>query len=486
MDSSIASLIDRRRSEFERFSDLPETLYASKSALWSNFFDRRENYLDEKTFEVFRTPEQAGSLGTGDHPESDEQAAVFFQCMAGVLGRYGFPHTIITDHEEPALGHPRQFPFGSSVASPTYLRLCVTAWRIAEAVERFGSSKQPLRICEIGAGFGLMSIILRRFLDVHTYTIIDLPENLYLSSIYSPNNLQNCTSLVLDPSERLALENEADLNFVAAPLTDQVELSFDLVVNIASLGEIPLSGANAYLSWIHQHLAPHGLFYSENRLTVPSKPEARRYTDFRFLEFALHEIGPVAGAYRPSNQIHIRQVLGKLPSVTTVSPVHYDAVSQLCAGGFGSALDGLCTDLVAGNLTAADATFLENIWALLTAETLDEKLLVLQRPAIAARPEFQVPLEFMIFSAFGQHKEAYQMKGRLFALETLDPALALRLFGHLAQLERGADLPGWAAALDYLDSFDRPHAQLLRAQLASGPNAHSFVARFKETVRPIG
>lgn len=102
------------------------------------------------------------------------------------------------------IGDPHTFTYGKHGAfSPTSLRYA----RIAAQLKRGFGSLEKLRVLEIGAGYGGLSTIIHTLLSPQSYTLVDLPEPLELSSTYlKKQKIENVHFLDLEKPPK-----EADL-----------------------------------------------------------------------------------------------------------------------------------------------------------------------------------------------------------------------------------------------------------------------------------
>lgn len=137
-------------------------------------------------------------------------------------------------------------------------------WRFAHYCAAAHTLRQflgfvPDDTLEIGAGFGNLGLILRRW-NAATYTVLDLPLVCILSA----------TMLAAACGERHIwfCGEERDFSVFARfyPSTHFAELywTFNAVYNGDSLPEIPDSVQESYLRLIHRNLRPNGCFLSIN------------------------------------------------------------------------------------------------------------------------------------------------------------------------------------------------------------------------------
>jgi putative sugar O-methyltransferase len=188
--------------------------------------------------------------------EADQEYA---RAAYAVVSRSMDPAELAT-FDESALGAPPVEPFGADQAlSGGGVVNALTLHRIERALATFGPHR-PLRVLEIGAGYGAVADQLMRRVDVASYTICDLPENLFLSGYYVPANHPQRSVAFLRP----VAPQGAELSFVAPPYLDVAEGPFDLIVNSYSFQEMNRSSVDRYLRFAAQRLAADGLLFSLN------------------------------------------------------------------------------------------------------------------------------------------------------------------------------------------------------------------------------
>ena len=479
------ALIAQRLKAFEALKDLPPSTYGDVTELWSNYFSNRARFPDAENFPTFRNARASGVQGMGDHTEADYRARLFFDAVCEASAHTGFPDQWLLDHPEPALGDPVQFDYAGQKVSANYLKQLVAVWHLHEVLVDLLGVDQPLRICEIGAGFGLNALLLHKFLNIGSYTIIDLPENLYLSSIYLPAQLTELSHQVVDGQSPLTQETEQALNFVLAPLADQVHGPFDLIINTASLAEMPLETSNAYLSWINQALAPDGLFYSVNRLNVRGREDALKHSDFDFLEFGIRKMTWIPGPLRPTNQNGMMLVLGKMTSrETPADQRQFDALAQLIAAGGTDEVAPLADKFVQGALSSDDQHFLEHVWAFFVETDLPKKYKLLDTEAFRTRPKLQAALAVMVLSSAGSFQDVLAWKPTLLALN-LDPKLAASVLGHVAEVEFIAGFEAWTDTIAQLAGIAPSQARMLEHEFEQQGPGLRMVGKFWPLICPL-
>ena len=484
-DAALVGLVESRQRFFKGLSAAPNSVYGDVAGLWEEFFDNRGNFPDADTFTQFRSPQTAESLGMGDHPVIDRQAEVFFQAVQEVADSYSFPVELLDVHPEPALGKPLQLEHMGRVTSANYLKQLVSVWHMQRFLEPILAQGKPLRICEIGAGFGLTVYLAHRLFDVESYTVIDLPENLYLSSLYAPLLLPEKSHAMFDGKGDLSPADESQLNFVMAPFTDAVSGPFDLVINAASLAEMPFETSEAYLSWIRRNLGSDGVFCSINRLNVRGHEETLKHSDFSFLDFEVRHIDWAHGPLRPTNQNALILVMGALGDRSqTIRTEHFDALTQLITVGGTEELNGLCQAIVAGRLTTDEAQFLEFAWAFFTEGDASAKGKMLDDALFEPWPQLKLALSIMVLSVVGQFGAILELKQAVIQ-QQFGPKLATCLLGHIAEIEVLNRLPQWTETIAILKEVAPSQAAFLEMQFERGIAASSFQTKFAPLVFPL-
>lgn len=130
-------------------------------------------------------------------------------------------------------------------------------------------SKGPIRILEIGSGYGGLAYFLWKILKPSGYWLVDLPESLAYSSVYLTltTGLGGAGGLVYDGNAS-ALLNPPDKGFVFLPnfLVDDLRNAgkFDLIINAGSFGEMNKEQVAHYAEVMASVLADDGMVYEGN------------------------------------------------------------------------------------------------------------------------------------------------------------------------------------------------------------------------------
>lgn len=185
------------------------------SSFWEDHFAERRNFPDVGEFLSFRRENFVYGIGdTG--PASYQVKRAEFDAICKSI-RLFTPLDFIESLREPALGAPLVFPIGHRSNSASFVLNAGTTWRIKELLNQFGP-RRPLHIAEVGAGWGACATQIHQVFDVASYTIIDLPENLCLSSTYLTMANPNRQISFIDCRQGSAITpTQGSLNFAYLP-----------------------------------------------------------------------------------------------------------------------------------------------------------------------------------------------------------------------------------------------------------------------------
>ncbi len=164
--------------------------------------------------------------------------------------------------EQPKVGSPRGIEFGGRFITRETCPHLMTACRIRDLLVR-ESITQPLRVVEIGGGYGGLAYWLRALLGdrVERYAIVDLPETLIVQSAFL-GKTHHGVSLWGEEVDNKVCPYELVPHFAL----DSITFTPNLIVNQDSFPEMPESEVRKYVEWAAQNL--DGLFFSCNQEAV--------------------------------------------------------------------------------------------------------------------------------------------------------------------------------------------------------------------------
>lgn len=131
---------------------------------------------------------------------------------------------------------------------------------ILERLQRRVEAGLPVRICEIGGGYGALAHWFRHAFPTASYTIVDLPESLLFSRLYLTLTLPGVPT-GFGPSEV-----RYGIRFVPNHMAEELAGPFDLVLNTLSMSEMSEHQVRKYAHLMRRAwLADDGLFFEQNQ-----------------------------------------------------------------------------------------------------------------------------------------------------------------------------------------------------------------------------
>lgn len=236
---------------------------ARVSSFWAEHFADRSNFPDISGFLAFRRGDFVYGIGDTGPATPDRKRREFDDVYKSML--HLTPSDFIDRLREPTLGAPLIYSCGKANLSASYVLNSGTTWRISELARHYGHGSQPLNVCEIGAGWGACASQLHQVCNIASYTIVDLPENLCLSSTYLSMTLPDRQAGFIEcgPGTPIA-PALASLNFALPPAIDNLSGPYQVIINTMSFQEMDSETVKEYFRWAARVLAPGGLLMSFN------------------------------------------------------------------------------------------------------------------------------------------------------------------------------------------------------------------------------
>ena len=242
------------------------------SSFWTSHFAARRNFPNVKEFLSFRRENFVYGIGETS-PASDQKKFEEFNEICKSI-RLFTPLEFIESLREPIIGAPILFPIGGSYLSASFVLNAGTTWRVMELLKQFGPSR-PLHIAEIGAGWGACATQFHQISDIASYTLIDLPENLCLSSTYLSLALPDRHVNFVDCRKNSLMQRS--LNFALPSVIDILDGPYDIIINTMSFQEMDLETVRTYFRWASRSLAKGGLLISFNSHDKAGVQRPRQY-----------------------------------------------------------------------------------------------------------------------------------------------------------------------------------------------------------------
>ena len=218
------------------------------SEFWKSLLNKRTNFPDEEKLKNFLSNDSTYGYGNFLGQNSDD----FFKRFVDTITPET-PLGFLSRFIDPGFGGPIRHHYKGVNCSVIFLHNAPTSYRVQQL-----PLKNGLCVLEIGAGVGVVAYQLSQILDIKKYTIVDIPESLYLSYLYlSENTKKTC---VFSSQEKI----ENGFEFAMPNQLHNVDTQFDLVINTISMGEMDLSMVETYKEFIKERLTADGFFFSIN------------------------------------------------------------------------------------------------------------------------------------------------------------------------------------------------------------------------------
>ena len=430
-----------------------DTIYGQVSPFWNGLLQNRQNFLEPYEFNFFRNPGTSGTYGIGDSKDVGDDKKLFESSILEIVDSYGIPDNVISEMSEPFLGSPTVLPYRDNLFSQNFLKSLAAAWRVRQILNQQGVSNRPLRVCEIGAGFGATGLALHHLLNIEHYTIIDIAENLYQSSIFLPLCLPDRSHQFVTNSSSASLACYPQLNFSLPSFTDALGgTEFDLVLNNASFGEMPRTTAQAYIRWIQDRLSENGIVYSLNRHNAPGVTGVTCLSEYGFQNFHIHSLSPMNRMTRPQNQIASEIVASLKRGDVAIDETSLDAIGDLIMCGFENQIERVIQLTIHDKLDAETRLALHQIADFFRLPKLLDKYGVLQQNELAILPEIKKILLTVIELVARLDAGPTQRKEEVLSMD-LGTKMDMRLRGLYAEREMERGEENWRRTLNPIREY---------------------------------
>lgn len=333
-----------------------KTTAGRTSDFWNDIFHSRGNFPDLNQLMVCRR--QGNSDGVDMTPRASVEEERIYNGEVYHQFRRMVPVDYVASMPESTFGSPFVFENAGITRSASFWINAGTSYRVLEFVKRFGSTRS-LRILEIGAGVGMCAYQLHLKADCESYTIVDLPENIYLSTLNLSTILPDREVELLDmDGEKITAFKKGTINFCLPGTISRIDAKYDLVLNSFSMQEMTIENVRAYIDWIESVLSDDGIFVS---LNSHAKAGVEHPQHYRFGNFHIHHWG----VFRQNpigyfNTIPYEVVIGKRRADSPNYPVQaQDAIGWLIQLGLDGDIRPYCDGLVAGTLGEKDLALLK-------------------------------------------------------------------------------------------------------------------------------
>jgi putative sugar O-methyltransferase len=338
------------------------------SEFWAEILgdDRRRNY---PSFDEMLVMRRGFTYPIADRGKSEDREAdrAYADAAWNVVGQT-VEREYFDGWEESPVGAPYSYSFDGLRLTPGGIVNALTASRIVGHCRAAGLDSRPLRVLEIGAGYGQVAHQLLQQLDIATYAVCDLPENAFLGAFYLQANWsERSASLVAGEGDGV----EAGLVFTVPPLLEMLRGPWDLVINSYSFQEMNRESVVSYLGHAAATLGDDGFLYSLNShgkagtgiqrpsdyaaagLSITAIAPVRRFPWQMFATVPYELImrrGPATPSMRPIEGLARAMQLGLHDELEAVEEERLDALADFGDEGLPLAQRAAAADRVGGPL----------------------------------------------------------------------------------------------------------------------------------------
>jgi putative sugar O-methyltransferase len=373
--------------------------------------------------------------------------------------------------DEAALGAPFVFKHAGANRSASFWTNAITALRVKDILAARGPIGRSLDMLEIGAGWGCMAQQVHQLLDINSYTIVDLPQNLFLSATYVAATTKR-RLLFATGTEKSVNADRGSLLCALPGAVPSIAQKYDVVVNSFSLQEMDLETVQAYLAWIGQALKEDGVFISFNS---HGKAGVAAPSDYPLEYFHLDHLGMFRAF--PSglmNTVPYEMALSPRKGRGSPDPEMLNVICCLLQFGLGDDLKPICSAFTTGALREETATALRALTNYFSTDRI-ARAAALEYSAAGLPPAVHAYLRAL--DAFA--REDWQ-KARPLLEEALQAGLKgfarLRACTKLAILTKSRTLAGWS------EDFDARLAYPELAQMLDKADPNPFIVQFDRIV----
>jgi putative sugar O-methyltransferase len=185
---------------------------------------------------------------------------------------------------ESRVGCPPSITVAGKSLNYNDLNLIYFALSIEELILKTGKkAEDPLRILEIGGGYGGLTSKLAKIFPNSFFVACDLPQSLIVTSYYLAQLHGVRTIAQINESHSCTVNEGYMFNLVVSSNKEALKsLTFDLIINTRSLMEMSKTECADWLSFINKHLKTGGVFYQANRYLKNTSGWANRIKDYKY------------------------------------------------------------------------------------------------------------------------------------------------------------------------------------------------------------
>lgn len=344
---------------------------AKVSSFWASIFNERPNFPELGELVAFRRNNNTWGSGDTWSEDIDIKKKEFQDTLETI--KLFVPEEYLISIDEPVQGAPYIFKKDGIVLSANFAMNSGTAWNLISEVKARLEQSKELNICEIGAGFGACAYMLHQALPIANYTIVDLPENLCLSSTYLGTVLQDKVVKFIDcqPTLKTVISSNT-LNFTLPSGIDNIDSKYDLMLNSFSFHEMDLEAVNSYFEFADRVLSNTGILVSFNSHDKAGVRKASQYSAQGLKLVGLKTFRSVPTGF--FNTIAYEMIFVKNENREfKTDPRAIDVVCEMMQLGLDSDLKAIVEELLKGQITEKNQELIESAHAFFYTKNENER-----------------------------------------------------------------------------------------------------------------
>jgi len=331
---------------------------------WTNILSKRKNFPSFNDTLSFLSNNSAFGLGKRTEEEIELERESYVNSVLNVNDtKFG---SIVNNFSESLIGSPKFFVENGSVGSTSFTENMASTIHLIAHIDRHLKTKEKINVLEIGAGWGaVMHQIIEFYGDrINKVAICDLHENLFISSFYLQSTFPD-RHVNFTPKQGNTIAKDNSLNFCSPTRINNLDINFDLVLNMISFQEMSIDVIDNYMKYIANHLSDGGLFYSENGITVKSMVNrAAKASDYGYTSY--FDILNIQNGQRFCPHLffgnkHVILMTNKKGKNNKVSSEHLDSLCFILNLRLDENINELKSNFINGTLSQEETLLLDNI-----------------------------------------------------------------------------------------------------------------------------
>lgn len=334
--------------------------FSKRSDLWQFILEPRTDVIHrtyEENLEVFQNFLSADSCQTSG--VSDWNTSIEPLLLELLSSKIDLDYLI--KYPASDIGNPKMFELGGQQLNMPHAWNLMTFQLLSKLLEEKAYKTSKFDFVEIGAGFGSAASMWIKQGRVNSYTIIDLVDNLPNSFFYLKSTLPEWKMNLISSQSKFLPESNTITFLTPSHIGALQAAKFEIALNTDSLGEMPKSTAQEYISWIDEHLVQGGLFFSKNG-HLRSAGNISQLSEYGYDRFKLRHFGFADYFSSIFDDFSHVVVLEKGRGEWSAHQLKYaDTLAHTLRCGLNTDIEELIQRFSDGNLSHADLDLLEGM-----------------------------------------------------------------------------------------------------------------------------